>query len=1626
MKLRFASRGITLPAIISLCIASSVASHAQTSTWTNNGDGLFSNAANWDNGSPNGATFDAIIDDGDSAVTVTLDASRTLNNLTLGADDALLFNNNTSLTLAGDIANNGLIQLNSLGNTTSVILSGGGDHILSGNGIVRLGNSVNQIRGAGTLVNSATHTIEGGGAIGTNTIGINNLGLIRANQSGVLMTIDPSAAGNLVNTGTLRAENGGSLLLTGSGGGSFDNTGGTIEALAGSTVRFTASANITGGTLSTTGDGSLSIDASQVLFLTNLTNAGDLTIQNNADLRLSGSIVNSGSISTTSAGNPTNIRVESGGVTLSGGGTLDFQSVSGINGAATGARLTNVDNTISGSGNIGQSTAAITNGAAGVIQANIDGQTLLLDPVATATDGGVSFINDGILRASNGGTLLLTGSGGGDFTNNNLIEALDLSSVRFTTNASVTGGTLSSTGTGQLVVNASQNVFFTDITNNGLLIAENASDLGISGTINNTGTIRLTSTGNQTDLEIQTGGATLTGGGTLTLADATTGINTSSLGTRLTNFDNTIQGVGAIGQNLTAITNAAGGLIDANGAGTLTLDPVATASDSGASFLNDGILRASGGGTLVLTGSAGGAFTNNNRIEALDGSEVQLTTGASITGGTLATSGSGLFRASASQNVFLTDLTLNGNLIADNNTDLGISGGITNTGSITLTSLGNQTDLEIQAGGVTLDGGGTVTFANSTTGLNSAQTGARFTNVDNVLQGQGSIGQNVTAITNSADGLIDANISGGRLTLDPSASAVDMDPVFQNDGILRASNGGILTFTGIGSGDFTNNNLIEALASSTIELTGNASITGGTLSTTGDGVIRALASQNVFLTDLSNEGNIVVENNTDLGISGSIRNGGSITLTSIGNQTDLEIQAGGATLTGGGIVTLANQTTGINTSSFGARLTNADNTIQGRGIFGQNVLAITNGPEATIDANISGATLLIDPVATATDSGPSFLNRGVAQASNGGTLSLTGIGSGTFTNDTNGTFQALDGSSISMVSGAVLTNNVAGTLTGGRYVAVDSGNGASLTLLGTPVTAIAANTLVDLSGANSAITFDGTALSQTLTSNAGTLRLRDGRVFNNVNTLANSGTLDVRGGTFVSPILTNSGTVSGFGNVNVRPTNSGAIVADGGTLTLSNGVAASGGSSSVTINNGAALDMSAGGAASSTATLAHNGTDLNLGSKTINVSSDYTNANFGTGNSFDARANVSGSGAINATGNTAQSITGDGAGGTLNFGNVHVGDSATLNYAVANTGTTGPALRGAIQTGANGGNVTDTRLSGSGVTAGNFGPLATGANTGSLAVTYNASSAGSLTGQTIHVENNFDNVAGSDIAITGAAFRLAAPSATPASVDFGIVHVGDTVSQNLTLANNATADGFSESLNASFSSSGTGVGTSGTVSGLAAGGSDSSSLSVFVDTSSAGFVSDSAFLSLTSDGAGTSGLGITALAGAQVAVTAQVNNFAAPSYILQSGAATLTQDDATSFTLDFGTVFQNSTGPDAALAIANDVLGPADTLAGGFAILADPGFTFSGFMDFMDVEAGDSLGGFSVSLNTSNEGMFDTSVFLDARSQNASGFDGAIGQFTLNVRGAVVVPEPSTSALLALALFSFALRRKRG
>ncbi|MEO8353665.1 MAG: choice-of-anchor D domain-containing protein, partial [Chthoniobacteraceae bacterium] len=348
--------------------------------------------------------------------------------------------------------------------------------------------------------------------------------------------------------------------------------------------------------------------------------------------------------------------------------------------------------------------------------------------------------------------------------------------------------------------------------------------------------------------------------------------------------------------------------------------------------------------------------------------------------------------------------------------------------------------------------------------------------------------------------------------------------------------------------------------------------------------------------------------------------------------------------------------------------------------------------------------------------------------------------------------------------------------------------------------------------------------------------------------VTNSGILDLDAAAFNAAQLTNtaSGEIFGFGSVAVRPANSGLIRSAGGTLQFDHGFAGDG---SAQIDAGSALNLSQSTEGSQAAFLIHNGTaldSLDLGANDFTVGSDYTNANFGDGNSFNPRANVTGAGLILAAGDVAQVLTGDvNDGGTaapeLAFGSLHLGEMATRVYQVGNGGTSGPSLRGAFQTSVNGGNISDGRLSGDGLTAANIGPLAPGESGADRTVNFTATDVGALTGQTVHVLNNFGNVTNQTLTITGAVFRLA-EAALPAGnhVDFGMIHVGDAAQASVTVQNAAPDDGFSEALNAAFSSATGDANGSGNFTLLAPGAS-SDALSVSIDVSSAGDKSGSVF-----------------------------------------------------------------------------------------------------------------------------------------------------------------------------------------
>lgn len=383
-------------------------------------------------------------------------------------------------------------------------------------------------------------------------------------------------------------------------------------------------------------------------------------------------------------------------------------------------------------------------------------------------------------------------------------------------------------------------------------------------------------------------------------------------------------------------------------------------------------------------------------------------------------------------------------------------------------------------------------------------------------------------------------------------------------------------------------------------------------------------------------------------------------------------------------------------------------------------------------------------------------------------------------------------------------------------------------------------------------------------------------------------------GYYANGVVNNAGTYNrnGLGTtttLNAAFNNTGTVNVNGGTMQFAS------------LQGTGTLHIAAGGIAradaapSTVGTLNHQGgaASLILGTRTITVSQDYDNAAFGTGNAFDRRANVSTSGTgvrIVAAGNVDQALSGALVGGdttvtpSLVLGNVHVGTTA-FGYSIGNVGTTGPALRGAVQTSVGGASITDARLGGSGVTAGNWGPVGPGASL-AQGVEFTVASAGvyaPITDQAVRIVNNFDNTRSQLLTIGSAAGAAAyylaqAQTITPSVINLGSARVGDpggATSATLTIANIAPAGSFTEKLNANFGAvTGDAQTNGGSVSLLAAGASDSTSMVVSLANLDAGARSGTVQVGFASDGSGTSGLGITNLASQLITVQAGLYNAA--------------------------------------------------------------------------------------------------------------------------------------------------------
>jgi hypothetical protein len=580
---------------------------------------------------------------------------------------------------------------------------------------------------------------------------------------------------------------------------------------------------------------------------------------------------------------------------------------------------------------------------------------------------------------------------------------------------------------------------------------------------------------------------TLSGSGSVTITDPNTRLwGGNGTGATLNNLE-TIQGQGGLGVGGLTINNS--GTISANvSGGTLAVQPVA--------MNNAGTIQAASGGTLDLIG----AITFNNSggtIQALDKSTVLLQT--NISGGTITTSGSGSFTlAPPGAGAGLITLTNAGTFNVPAGASLNWTGTITNTGVFQLPG--------------TISTNGTVTLKGSGSAVMS---GGGFDGVNanplvnqQLIHGYGTIYE--VPLTNQAT--IQADNTSSALYIDGSTTT--------NTGTLQASGGGTLQLETV-----VNNSggTILAQNGSTVIITNdfNGSINGGTLTTSGSGVIQ---SQNGLLDGTvnipTNAGTLSASGGFDLFLQGTINNTGTITL----NDNSCFVLNAATTLTGSGSVVMGPNAC---VTGSGIPFTN-ESTIEGAGSIGDsNPMPITN--TGTIIANQSSP-LIIQPNSTG------FTNTGTLISNAGSTLNVHGT----------------------------LTNLVKGTLTGGTY------NAAGIIDLQASIVTNNSNLTLNGPGAQIYDAFDGVnALAGLTTNGKGTLILENGASLTTTTNLSNKGTLTIgpgsslaTGGSFtatskvvtVDGILTaptslnvKKGTVQGKGTLAGSVTSTGIVIAGDST-----------------------------------------------------------------------------------------------------------------------------------------------------------------------------------------------------------------------------------------------------------------------------------------------------------------------------------------------------------------------------------------------------------------------------------------------------------------------------------------------
>lgn len=734
---RTARSAVLLVAIASLAGIASMAQDTFTA-----GSGLWSVTSNWSLNRLPMPSDDCIIPAGS---VVTDDAAGECANFTLGTGGSVTATPGYLFVYGTSLVNHGTISVGS-GNGLGIEESPGVTTSATGGGTINMTSASSRISGAGAIFANVDNTIQGQGGVGLGTIGLVNNSLINANVPSATLAVQSNAQG-VTNTGTMQASNGGTLqLVAGFVSTPFNNTGGTIQALSGSTVNM-AGYTLTGGTLSTSGTGVFTIVPANNTILNNLTNAGTYQLINGANTTIQGTLTNSGTFQALNGG-----LLVSGNATLKGAGVVTGATGPLLGSYTIPATLLN-QSTIQGGGTIGDNNLTITN--QGTIDANNTSNSMV-------TAGPNALTNTSIMEATGGATLeirnVVNNTGG-------IITAQNGSTVLLST-GTINGGTLSSSGTGAFQTTSGTLDGTVNIpTNAGLFNVPNGDNLLTKGTINNTGTIALGPGGGCIGLEAST---KITGSGQVTMTPNSCFL-AFSVGLTLTN-QSTISGAGSIGDsNPMAIINQ--GTITANQSTPLLIVPNSTG------FTNQGTLIVNSGSVMgiqnlfknisknKLTGGVYGVAgtLNINNANIINNNASIMLSGPSAQIFDTLTSSSALRNLAANSAKGVLSLTLGQHLA--------VPGSFTNAGTVTIDATSAFTvgsSFTQTAGTTTVDGTLTAPsgfifskgkfFGKGTVAAAFSSTGSGVLTVGDSVNSPGVL--SVASFSQGATGVTDVSIGG--------------------------------------------------------------------------------------------------------------------------------------------------------------------------------------------------------------------------------------------------------------------------------------------------------------------------------------------------------------------------------------------------------------------------------------------------------------------------------------------------------------------------------------------------------------------------------------------------------------------------------------------------------------------------------------------------------------------------------------------------------------------------------------------------------------------------------------------------------------------------------------------------